>query len=261
MTTLTYNPNEAPEGELTAEEQESLAIGEQALSAQEELLAGKFRDAEELEQAYIELQKKFSSRDPNEQQQVEEPVAEEQVEEEEGVEPSDNILDTLWVEGLNGEFSEDTINSLQQMNPTDLAKMYLEYRMQAERNTVQTEDITETDLSNLRNIAGGDDSYSDMMRWAGESLSPKEIEMYDAVMDNGDINAMSFAVQALFSRYQDANGIEGELLTGKPASTQKDVFRSQAEVVRAMADPRYDTDPAYRQDVYAKLERSTLDYW
>lgn len=259
MTTLTYNPNEAPEGELTAEEQESLALGEQALSAQEELLAGKFRDAEELEQAYIELQKKFSSRDPNEQQQVEEPVAEEQVEEE-GVEPSDNILDTLWVEGLNGEFSEDTINSLQQMNPTDLAKMYLEYRMQAERNTVQTEDITETDLSNLRNIAGGDDSYSDMMRWAGESLSPKEIEMYDAVMDNGDINAMSFAVQALFSRYQDANGIEGELLTGKPASTQKDVFRSQAEVVRAMADPRYDTDPAYRQDVYAKLERSTLDY-
>ena len=260
MTTLTYNPNEAPEGELTAEEQESLALGEQALSAQEELLAGKFRDAEELEQAYIELQKKFSSRDPNEQQQVEEPVAEEQEEEEEGVEPSDNILDTLWVEGLNGEISEDTINSLQEMNPTDVAKMYLEYRMQAERNTVQTEDITETDLSNLRNIAGGDDSYSDMMRWAGESLSPKEIEMYDAVMDNGDINAMSFAVQALFSRYQDANGIEGELLTGKPASTQKDVFRSQAEVVRAMADPRYDTDPAYRQDVYAKLERSTLDY-
>jgi len=261
MTTLTYNPNEAPEGELTAEEQESLAIGEQALSAQEELLAGKFRDAEELEQAYIELQKKFSSRDPNEQQQVEEPVAEQQVEEEEGVEPSDNILDTLWVEGLNGEFSEDTIKSLQEMNPTDLAKMYLEYRMQAERNTVQSEDITDVDLSNLRNIAGGDDSYSDMMRWAGESLSPKEIEMYDAVMDNGDINAMSFAVQALFSRYQDANGIEGELLTGKPASTQKDVFRSQAEVVRAMADPRYDTDPAYRQDVYAKLERSTLDYW
>jgi len=261
MTTLTYNPNETPEGELTAEEQESLALGEQALSAQEELLAGKFRDAEELEQAYIELQKKFSSRDPNEQQQVEEPVAEQQVEEEEGVEPSDNILDTLWVEGLNGEFSEDTIKSLQEMNPTDLAKMYLEYRMQAERNTVQSEDITDVDLSNLRNIAGGDDGYGDMMRWAGENLTQKEIDMYDAVMDNGDINAMSFAVQALFSRYQDANGIEGELLTGKPASTQKDVFRSQAEVVRAMADPRYDTDPAYRQDVYAKLERSTLDYW
>jgi len=146
------------------------------------------------------------------------------------------------------------------MAPADLAKMYLEYRAGVEKNSVEPVEITESDLSDLRGIAGGDDSYGDMMRWAGENLSQQEIEMYDAVMDNGDKNAMSFAVQALFNRYQDANGIEGELLTGKPASTQKDVFRSQAEVVRAMADPRYDTDPAYRQDVYAKLERSNLDY-
>ena len=109
-------------------------------------------------------------------------------------------------------------------------------------------------------MVGGEQQYADMLSWASQNMTEQEIDMYDAVMDNGDVNAMSFAVQALFNRYQDANGIEGELLTGKPASTQKDVFRSQAEVVRAMADPRYDTDPAYRQDVYAKLERSNLDY-
>ena len=27
-------------------------------------------------------------------------------------------------------------------------------------------------------------------------------------------------------------------------------FRSQAEVVRAMSDPQYDKDPAYRQDIF-----------
>ena len=86
---------------------------------------------------------------------------------------TDNILDTLWVEGLSGEFSEDTLSNLQGMSPTDLAKMYLEYRMQAERNTVQVEDITETDLSNLRSIAGGDDSYGDMMRWQ-EKIYPNK---------------------------------------------------------------------------------------
>jgi len=254
MTTLTYNPNETPEGELTAEEQESLALGEQAMSAQEELLAGKFRDAEELEQAYIELQKKFSSRDTTEEPQ-------QAVDEEVDEEPTQvSVLETLWEEGVNGKFSEETLKTIQEMAPADLAKMYLEYRAGVEKNSVEPVEITESDLSDLRGIAGGDDSYGDMMRWAGENLSQQEIEMYDAVMDNGDKNAMSFAVQALFNRYQDANGIEGELLTGKPASTQKDVFRSQAEVVRAMADPRYDTDPAYRQDVYAKLERSNLDY-
>jgi hypothetical protein len=39
-----------------------------------------------------------------------------------------------------------------------------------------------------------------------------------------------------------------------------DVFRSQAEVVRAMNDPRYDNDPAYRNDVFTKLDRSNLEW-
>ena len=39
-----------------------------------------------------------------------------------------------------------------------------------------------------------------------------------------------------------------------------DGFRSQAEVVQAMNDPRYDRYPAYRQDVYDKLERSNVQF-
>ena len=54
-------------------------------------------------------------------------------------------------------------------------------------------------------------------------------------------------------------GYEGRMLTGK-AARAVDGFRSQAEVVRAMSDPRYDSDPAYRQDVYDKLERSNVQF-
>ena len=50
------------------------------------------------------------------------------------------------------------------------------------------------------------------------------------------------------------------MLTGKGAPTKADVFRSQAEVVRAMQDPRYDSDPAYRNDVMMKLERSDIEF-
>ena len=56
------------------------------------------------------------------------------------------------------------------------------------------------------------------------------------------------------------NGYEGRRLTGKAADTSGDVFRSQAQLVEAMSDPRYDRDPAYRQDVVAKLERSDIDF-
>ena len=62
------------------------------------------------------------------------------------------------------------------------------------------------------------------------------------------------------SKYEFANGYEGRMLTGKAPKTSGDVFRSQAEVVAAMADARYDKDPAYRQDIMEKLDRSDIDF-
>ena len=44
---------------LTAEEQDSLAVGEQLAEQQDQLLAGKYKDAQELEKAYMELQSKL----------------------------------------------------------------------------------------------------------------------------------------------------------------------------------------------------------
>ena len=64
--TLTVDPTPVAEvaGEvegvqLTAEEQDSLQVGEGIQENQDQLLAGKYKDAESLEKAYIELQKKL----------------------------------------------------------------------------------------------------------------------------------------------------------------------------------------------------------
>ena len=51
-------------------------------------------------------------------------------------------------------------------------------------------------------------------------------------------------------------GVEGEMLTGKAARAEQIGYKSQAELVAAMNDPRYDNDPAYRQQVIAKLDQS-----
>jgi hypothetical protein len=50
------------------------------------------------------------------------------------------------------------------------------------------------------------------------------------------------------------------MLQGKPANSRGEVYRSQAELVAAMGDPRYDTDPAYRADVIQKLDQSDLTF-
>ena len=85
--------------------------------------------------------------------------------------------------------------------------------------------------------------------------------MYDQVMDKGDPLAAFFAVQALTYRFNDARGVDGEMLQGKAPTTSKgDAFKSQAQVVKAMSDDRYEKDPAYRQEIYDKLERSNLQF-
>ena len=248
MATLTYDPSEAQPGELSAEEQDSLAVGESMEQQQEQLLAGKFKDAEDLEKAYIELQSKLGSKEPteNEGEEQQDPG---------DPEPEDSFLNTLWEESQADGITEETIKKLESMNPSDLAKMYLD-----ERTSSQQPQATSEDAKFLRDQVGGDEAYKTLINWASENFTEQEVSMYDSIMNTGDPNAMYFAIQALSNRYQQNNSVEGQLLTGKTAPSTVEGFRSQAEVVRAMSDPRYDSDPAYRQDVAKKLEASDIDF-
>lgn len=248
MTTLTYQPEAQPE--FTEDEMDSLRKGEEMQAAENAALAGKFQSAEELEKAYLELQSKFS------QQQGEQGEEQPQEQQQDQVEESDlSFLDTLWNEAQN-EYSEDTLEQLGNMDAADVAQMYLEYRNNIEEDGPV--ELSPENISNLYNVVGGQEEYTNMVRWASSELDPSEIELYDGVMNGGDPAACFFAVQALAFRYSETQGWQGsDFFTGKAATSQVESFRSQQEVVQAMSDPRYDVDPAYRQDVMAKLERSS----
>ena len=243
-------PDETPAGELNADEQESLQVGEQLEAQEEQRLAGKYKNAQELEAAYIELQKKLGEQPEAEEQVTEEPQEEEEV-------STESLLDQLWEQSKTEEYDEQTLKEIAKADPSELAKLYLEYRNKSESNTEPR--MTQEYANSLREAVGGEKEYNQMLGWAGQNLTDQEIESYDAIMDKGDPAAAYWAVQALSYRYRDANGSEGDLVQGK-APSQGGGFRSQAELVQAMADPRYDRDPAYRQDVIKKLERSNVEF-
>ena len=212
--TLSYQ--EPAPTELNEAEQEALEVGEQMEADQNQLLAGKYKSASDLEKAYLELQQKLGAQDSEPEEQVEE--KQEEPEEQD---------------------TEDESNS--------------------DKN--ESKSLTQEDIDYLHGLAGGTDGYKQMVTWASENVDAKEIEMYDRVMDKGDPAAVLFAVKALVAQYKDAVGSDGELLTGKSAANApKNEFRSQQELVAAMNDPRYDTDPAYRNDVLEKLENSNIDF-
>tara|TARA_R100000458_G_scaffold50255_1_gene50329 strand:- start:378 stop:1169 length:792 start_codon:yes stop_codon:yes gene_type:complete len=255
--TLTFEQNTEVTSvdNLSAEEQDSLQVGEQMQEAVDKRLAGKYENAEQLEKAYIELEKKLGEgkAEPEPQEDSQEPPEPEAKEESKDEDVQTTILDDLWDQATakEGKYNNDTLAKLNEMKPQELAKMHLEYRA---KNTPR--DLTEQDVKELKGIVGGDENYSNMLTWAQQNLNEQEVSMFDQVMEQGNPLAAFFAVRSLAYRYNDAVGFDGNTVTGTAPKQNTDVFRSQAEVVEAMGDRRYERDPAYRRDIMEKLKRS-----
>ncbi len=275
---------------LTAEEQDSLAVGESMAQEQETLLAGKYKNAEELEKAYKELEQKLGTNEPEAEAEAEPETAEAEDTttdmsegyKEDGTVNYSKVTETYGSEiasvmekaGVDpwaisqefhdnqGEYTPEMVEQLTKAGFSEAAvKSYFAGRSAEAGYTSKVADISETQIADIQTKAGGAETYKNIVGWAQQNLSEQSITAFDNVVNSGTIDEINFAVAGLKAQYDNANGFEGTMLTGKaPASTSKDVYRSQAELVAAMSDSRYDKDPAYRQDVIEKLDRSDLDF-
>ena len=262
----TYSYDNTPETEvLTEEEQDSLQVGEQMVAEQEGLLAGKYKNTEDLEAAYLSLQKKLGQEETNYEESDEGYAEEEGSDEEVSDEaPAVSLIteasEEYW--SNDGTLSEETIERFSEMSSQDLVNAYLEIQAnnpQAQAN-LQGIEMSDAQVNSVMNAAGGEANYNEVVAWAGSNLDNRSIDAFDSVVDSGNTAAINIAFAGLQAQYNEANGYEGRMLSGKAANSRGDVFRSQAELVAAMGDPRYDTDPAYRADVIEKLDASDLEF-
>lgn len=270
--TLTVDPTPTAEvaGEvegvsLTTEEQDSLQVGEQIQEQTEQLFAGKYKSAQELEKAYGELQKKLGEKgDEDSQEAGNSEPAESKEDSEEAEEASQPSAAAELITSASNEFNEkgeltaETIAKFSSMSSQELVEAYMKVQADLPKASQEAEvaDISTAMVNEVKNAAGGETAYNNMVQWAGENLDQSSVEAFDSIINSGSVEAIKLAVSGLKAQYENSNGYEGTMLTGKAPTNTKDVYRSQAELVAAMSDRRYDSDPAYRQDVIAKLERS-----
>jgi len=263
--TLTYDPGTddvTSSDNLTEQEQESLKVGEELAEQQEQLLAGKYKDAEELEKAYVELQKKLGEKGTEDSDKAgdtessDSETEDKEEEETEEVSPATELIASASEEfEESGELKPETIEKFSEMSSRDLVEAYMQ--MQKNAPPIESDgDITEAQVNQIKNFAGGENAYNNMVNWATDNLDQQSREAFDSIVNTGSVEAIKLAVSGLKNQYEAANGYEGTMYTGKAADNSGNVFRSQAELVQAMSDPRYENDPAYRQDIIAKLDRS-----
>ena len=261
--TLTYD-NTSDAEVLTEEEQDSLAVGEELQAQQEQLLAGKYKNAEDLESAYLELQKKLGSDDgENLEGEESEEEGEGDYEEVPDASPAVSLIEEASAEyyANDGELTPETISKFSQMSSQDLVNAYLEIQKNnPQAQQTQAVELSDSSINEIQNAAGGEQAYDQLTSWAADNLSEPEIDAFDNLIDSGNVAAIKMGLTAMQSKYNEANGYEGRMLQGKAPNSSGEVFRSQAELVAAMGDPRYENDPAYRQDVISKLDNSDLNF-
>ncbi|OQW34864.1 MAG: hypothetical protein A4E20_01420 [Nitrospira sp. SG-bin2] len=122
----------------------------------------------------------------------------------------------------------------------------------------QAKTAADATIADVKGTVGGEQAYQAMIDWAGANLSESEIAEFNEAVSSGKLSIMKLAVAGLNDKFSQANGTEPNLLSGRGNDAYTgDVFKSQAEITRAMRDPRYKQDPAYRKEVEQKIARSS----
>tara|TARA_R100001510_G_C7608484_1_gene172794 strand:+ start:303 stop:1019 length:717 start_codon:yes stop_codon:yes gene_type:complete len=202
-------------------------------------LPEKFNTAEDMASAYAELEKKMSSGQPEEQ------PTQEQVEQATGL-----SLDPYYNEyAENGTLSDD---SYQKLEASGLNRELVDSYIQGQQA------LADATVQSIYQAAGGQEKYTALTDWASKNLSDAEQENFNEIMEKGSVEAATFAVKGLRAQYDAQFGIQPSLMQGQNANQNSDVFRSTAEVIQAINDPKYQNDTHYRSTVEAKIKRSNV---
>ena len=201
-------------------------------------LPEKFKSAEDLAKAYSELEKKQS-------EPVEQPAEDATYENETTPQPMDKFYTEYQEQGGLSEKSYE-----------ELGKMGLNKEL-VDGYIAGQEAIANTEVQQIHNLVGGQENYTKVIDFAKTNLSEVEQNAFNETLETGSIEQVKFAVQAIASRAGVNSEQPQSMINGDTIETASDTFESSAQVIEAMNDKRYQTDPAYRKKVEDKIARST----
>lgn len=200
-------------------------------------LPEKFESEQDLANAYAELEKKQSVSDTDKSD-----AKSETKEDTNGI--NDVIAKATDVFTEKGELADKDYNALSKVGiPREMVDAYI----RGQEALVSSQELE------VQEVVGGGANYEAMTDWASDNLSETEIEAFDEVVTAGTVDQAKMAVQGLYARFVSSGGKPPNVSQGAVTGSSVKPFGSAAQVTEAMADPRYQNDPAYRQQVERRL--------
>lgn len=208
-----------------------------------EWLDEKFESPEDLAKAYNELQKKQSSKQSKSKK--DDAPAEEEA----------SVSLNSAVQSATEEFAESgalTDKAFIELEKAGLPRSFVEAYIagQESMSTAQALDI--------QNEVGGNANYNAMADWASDNLSDGDLDGFNSIVESGSVEQAKMAVKGLYAQFISAGGNPPELSQGGTSGSSVKPFGSAAQVTEAMRDPRYSSDPAFRDNVEKRLAVSNV---
>lgn len=247
----TYQEPPAEDPQYVEEMLQKAEGAEQVSEERPEWLPEKFNSPQDMADAYANLERQFHG------QQQEEAVQEAAEVEDMGTEEVQEYLtengidfnamsDDFWETGGLTDEQYDTLAKAGL--PSELVDQFIDGQMA----------IVDATRAQAYSTVGGEEQYGQMMAWASDNLTESEQDAFNQAVDSGDTGQAMFAIEGLAARYRSESGTEPNLVEGEVSDVSVGSFQSLAEITSAMSDPRYENDPAYRDQVARKLQRSSV---
>lgn len=120
-------------------------------------------------------------------------------------------------------------------------------------------------VNEIKQYAGGDESFANIYAHL-EASNPNAAESLINAIQNRDIGTIQTIINlAKSSRSQKfgkpaTRSVAAQAKQAAPVVKKQVGFTSQSEMIKAMSDPRYSTDPVYRAEVERKTYYSNFNY-
>lgn len=144
-----------------------------------------------------------------------------------------------------GALSSKTMADLAQAGyPAEVIEGFIESRQNLESEFTNA----------VYNSAGGEQAYNKVIEWAQGNLSPKVLNSFNRAIDNNNLEAVTLMFEGMKAKMVAKQGTRNPTIMGGGVTNGgAKGFSSKQEVVAAMSDPRYGTDPSYTRSVEMRM--------
>jgi hypothetical protein len=225
------------------------------VAAKPEDVPEKFYNAETGKVDYEAMAKSYSELEKKQSGQTEDPK--EPIDEAPITDTADDVVKEAGLDmgkltqeyDSNGQLGEDSYKALEAAGiPKATVDQYIQGQ-QALVTQAQNEAYSLTE---------GKEGYEAMSQWAKANLSAEELTNYNTQVNSSNSKIRGQAIRGLHAQFSADSGEGKPLVHGGSTTSTTGGYGSRAQMIAAMQDSKYQSDPAYRAEVEAKVARSSF---